>query len=85
MLTITEAAGAHMAEVLADTQEDFAIRFVLAGQNLEPQLDKPRSGDTTFDHNGRTVLILDEDVSQMLAERTLDMQETHEGPRLMLS
>jgi Fe-S cluster assembly iron-binding protein IscA len=85
MLTVTAAAGEHLAQVLGDTQEDVAIRFVLAGQNLEPKLDTPRSGDTTFDHNGRTILILDEGVSQMLAGQTLDMQETHEGPRLTLS
>jgi hypothetical protein len=37
MLTVTEAAGEHLAQVLADTQEDVAIRFVLAGQTLDMQ------------------------------------------------
>jgi hypothetical protein len=86
MLTVTQAAGAHLAQLLFenDASDDVAIRFVLVGQSLTPKLDNVRPDDVTFDHEGKTVLILDEQLSERLADRTLDTTETNDGLRLNL-
>ena len=82
MLTVTEAASAHLAQMLKqqDAPEDIAVRFVCEEQGIALQPDSERAGDTTFPHDGRTVLVLDAQVSELLAEDTLDL----EGAKLAL-
>jgi hypothetical protein len=86
MFMMTETAGEYLIAVLddANASEETAIRFVLEGNTLTPKLDNTRPGDATFDHEGRRVLVLDEQVSQVLAESTLDVQTTEDGPKLVL-
>jgi hypothetical protein len=86
MLMISETAGEYLTAILdnANAAEETAVRFVLEGNTLTPQLDNARPGDATFDHDGRQILVLDEQVSQVLADSTLDVQATDEGPRLVL-
>jgi hypothetical protein len=83
---ITEMAGEYLTALLENTNasEEAAIRFVLEGSTLTPKLDSARPGDDTFDHDGRKILVLDAQVSQALAESTLDVQATDEGPKLVL-
>lgn len=78
MLTVTEAAGAHLAQLLAQhgLPDDVAVRLVSEGQGIALQQDSERAGDTTFQHEDRTVLLLDADVSQLLDENTLDLEGT---------
>jgi len=82
MLTVTEAAGARLAQILA--QEDFpdevAIRLVREERGIGMQPDSERPGDATFEHDGRLVLLLDEQTSQLLVDDTLDV----EGAKLTL-
>ncbi len=87
MLTLTEAAGGYLNKVLEEAKvpADTAVRLVVESDGLTSALDTPRPGDTAFDHEGRKVLLLDERASQLLAERTLDVQPTDEGPRLGIS
>jgi len=82
MLTVTEAASARLAEILKQEEfpEEAAIRFVREAGGLRLQSDNERPGDTTFQHEGRTVLLLDEQVSELLADETLDV----DGPKLAL-
>ena len=84
MLAITESAGAHLAQLLAENNaaDDVAIRFLFIGETLTPKLDRVRPGDVTFDHEGRTVLVLDEPLSEELAGNTLDVNESQDGLRL---
>jgi Fe-S cluster assembly iron-binding protein IscA len=86
MFTITDAAGAHLTTMLenANASEETAIRFVLEGSTLTPKLDSARPGDTTFDHEDRTVLVLEAQVSDTLGNATLDVQPTDEGSKLVL-
>ena len=86
MFTITEAAGEYLTALLdnADASEEAAIRFVLEGNTLMPKLDHAQPGDATFDHDGRMVLMLDGQVSQILTDSTLDVRATDEGPKLIL-
>lgn len=87
MLTVTEPAVAHLADMLveAEAPDDVAIRFVIQEQGLALGLDNERPGDATYAHGERTVLLLDEQVTQLLADKTLDVEDTAEGPRLALS
>ena len=86
MLMLTEMAGEYLTALLENTRasEEAAIRFVLDGSTLTPKLDSARPGDDTFDYEGRKVLVLDAQVSEALAESTLDVQATDEGPKLVL-
>jgi hypothetical protein len=82
MLTVTEAASARLAEILGQEglPEDTAIRLVDEGQGIGMQPDSKRPGDATFQHEGRTVLLLGAQISELLSDDTLDV----EGARLTL-
>ena len=86
MLTLTDAAALHLTELLttAEAPEDVAVRFVRSGQGLAMQMDNERPGDDTFAHEGRTVLLLETEVSEALTDRTLDVEDSVEGLRLAL-
>jgi Fe-S cluster assembly iron-binding protein IscA len=87
MLTMTETAGAHLVDLLgeAEVPEDVAIRFVIESEELTLRLDKERPGDESFSHEGKTVLLVDEEMSTMLSEKTLDIEPSDEGPKLTLA
>jgi hypothetical protein len=86
MFTMTETAGEYLTALLdnANAAEETAIRLVLDDKTLTPKLDNARPGDATFDHEGRTVLVLDAQVKQVLGESMLDVRATEEGPTLVL-
>jgi hypothetical protein len=86
MLMLTETAGEYLTTILENTNAsaETAVRFVLEGNTLTPKLDNAHPGDETFDHDGRRVLVLDAQVSQVLADSTLDVQATDDGPKLVL-
>jgi hypothetical protein len=83
MLTLTEDAGALLAEILNQegVSQDVAIRLVYEGEGLAMQADNERPGDESFKHEGRTVLVIDQQISELLTDNTLDA----DGDRLMLS
>ncbi len=84
MLTITEQAGARLVQLLGESANQSVIRIVRRKRRLKLRRDHARADDATFAHAGRVVLVLDEQVSQSLAARTLDIRETDTGPRLRL-
>ena len=88
MFTITEAAGAHLAEMLAEKEtpenENAVIRISRKKDGLSLMLGQAGPDDTTFAHDGVTVLVIDEELSQALANNTLDMQMTENGTALQL-
>ena len=51
---------------------------------MKLRLDKVRPDDATFDHAGRTVLMFNEQISELLADKRLDVEDTDEGPKLTL-
>ena len=86
MFTITDAAGEYLTALLdnTDAPEDAAIRFVFEGDTLTPKLDSARPGDATFDHEDRTILVLDAEVLDALGAGTLDVRPTNDGPELVV-
>jgi len=87
MLTLTQAAGEHLSKLLdeSDANDEAAVRLVAREQGLALAADQPRPEDTTFEHDGKTVLILDQQVAEALADRTLDVQDTENGKALSIS
>lgn len=86
MLQVTDAATEHLNKLLGDSgaPDEAAIRVVVEERGLTLRLDNVRPGDSSFEHDGKTVLVLDEQVSQMLDDKTMDIEETGEGPRLAI-
>lgn len=82
MLNVTQAATERLAEILEsrETEEGTAVRFVHDGQSVGLREDNKREGDQEFEHDGRTVLLLDSQMSDLLANHTLDV----DGSQLML-
>ena len=84
MFTLTETAGAHLAELLAGAEapEDVFVRLEQEEDGLGLRFDNALSGDNKFAHKDRTVLVLDDELCQLLADNTLDVEDTDDGPRL---
>jgi Fe-S cluster assembly iron-binding protein IscA len=86
MLTVTESACAHLAEMLdeANAPGGAAARFVVGTEGLSLAMDAKKEGDHTFEHGDRTVLLVAPDVSELLTDKTLDLKTTDKGPALTL-
>lgn len=87
MLTLTKAAAGHLISLLdgANAPENVAARIQTDGGGLALTFDQQRPEDDTIKHEGRTVLVLDEQASTLLAAGTLDVKDTEAGPQLILS
>ena len=55
--------------------EHVAVRFVCEEQEIALWQDGERAGDTTFQREGRMVLLLDARVSELPAAHTLDLED----------
>jgi len=75
VLTVTEAASANLAQMIKQqgAPEDIAVRFVYEGHGVASHRDSQRAGDTASQHEARTVLLLDAQVSKLLAADRLDL------------
>ena len=87
MLTVTDAAAEFLFSLLEETEAaDHVVARIQPGENgLGLIFDQLQAEDTTFEHNGRTVLGFDERISNALTNNTLDVNDTGEGPKLALS
>jgi Fe-S cluster assembly iron-binding protein IscA len=85
MLTVTEQAAAHLDQILSSkhSEQGFAIRFLFEKGKVKLVLDEKRPDDITFEHDDRTVLVMNPRVSRLLQQKTLDVQEKR-FPRLAL-
>ncbi len=86
MLTLTYAASEHLALTLAEAEapDDAVIRFVADDDEIGFAIDTVQPGDATFDHAEKTVLAIDELVSESLANKELDVDVTGDQPELTL-
>jgi hypothetical protein len=87
MLEMTPTAGEFLYAVLerAQAPAEAAIRLEIDGETLTSRIDHPRPGDTTLEHEGRNVLVLDERVAELLDGINLDLQPGDEGDSLVLA
>ena len=75
MLAVTEDAVALLTRSL-DREgflEGVATRRALERQEITLQPNSERPGDATFQHEDRTVLLLDEQTSRLFIKNTLDV------------
>ena len=88
MLTVTEAAGAHLADMLAEVKtpenKNAVIRVSQSKDGLGLTLGQADPEDTTFAHEGVTILVIDKELSQTLDNKTLDVETTENGTALHL-
>lgn len=87
MFTLSEAAGQLLKEMLvgADAPEDAVLRIVTEeDEGLALTMDQAAPEDKTFVYEGRVVLVFNEELDQLLDERTLELEQTAEGPQLSL-
>ncbi len=86
MLTVTYTAGEHIAYMLCEheARDDVVLRIKWMKGGVEMQPDKMRPGDETFDHNGKVVLVLDQQNSQLLGNKTIDLMTDDDGSYLIL-
>jgi hypothetical protein len=86
MVTVTDAAGAHLARLLEQVKvpDNTAVRLLLDESHIVPQMDHARPGDTAFSYEGKTILLLDELTVQSMQDKTLDVQNSDDGPKIVL-
>jgi hypothetical protein len=85
MLTLTEGAVRVLEDVLdRDEVGDRAVRIVAGRNGWFLRLDCEDPDDYTFEHEGRTILLLAPSVAAVLEEKTLDVQGTEESRALRL-
>ena len=86
MLTVTDPACQHLAKLLEDAEapENAAARFVAGEEGLALQVDEPKQDDQEHQHQGKTVLLIDPEMAELLQDKTLDVRETEEGTALEL-
>ena len=86
MFSMTEAAGARLAGFLErdEAPEDAVLRLEREEGELTLRHGHAHPGDSTLAHEGRTVLVVHDELYQELADNTLDVEDTDEGPRFHL-
>lgn len=84
MLAMTDAAAGALKMLLAkETEEDDPrIRFGFVEGELKLGYDKERPGDTTVEHNGEPLVVMDSSTSDRLYDRKLDLADG--GDKLVL-
>lgn len=87
MLQLTDRAGALLKEIQAQQEEagEKVLRLVNRGDQYELAFDTAKEDDHVFQREGTDVLLVGPDVAELLADATIDAQDTPEGPRLTLS
>lgn len=81
---MTKADGDRLSQILDDEkcEPGVAVRFVLDEGKIAMSLDRKGPDDKSLAHDGRTVLLLDEEVSPLLADTRLDVDPVNS--KLML-
>jgi len=87
MLEVSERAREELKKALdANTSDpEQGLRLTVTGvDQLGLGIDVERPGDQIYEHEGAKVLMVDSNMAEMVSELSLDIQETEEGPKLMI-
>ena len=84
MLQITPTAGQHLVKMLSAAQAPagVAVRLYIQYDDVAMAIDEMFDGDASYDFEGRTVLVMDAKMSQLLDRRRLEIEQTEKGPQL---
>ncbi|MCH7689033.1 MAG: hypothetical protein IH899_20550 [Planctomycetes bacterium] len=74
MFTVSHAASELLAQMLSndESSDDAVFRLVVKNDEIGLEIDTVQPGDSTFTHDERIVLVIDEEVSESVADITLD-------------
>ena len=86
MLVLSYEASEYFALMLAQSEAPDAavIRLVAKDDEIGFAIDAARPGDETFAHAEKTVLAIDEQISELLANKKLVVEFTGDEPELRL-
>lgn len=86
MLTVTDAAVEQLKQITVDaTDEDVRpLRVFRSGEGLALGRDEAKPEDQKVEAEGQTLLVFDDEISDLLADRTLDVRDTDEGAVLVV-
>lgn len=86
MIHVTERAREMFKEALDQITEapSLVLRLGPTGSGLGVFPDTPRDEDEVIEHDGQAVLLIDPEVSEALAGKTVDVEDHTEGSRFVL-
>ena len=86
MLRVTTAALGRLSDKLSrkSTTADGVLRFSRRERGWKLRLDGASPADEAFVHEGKKVLVLDQETSKAMSSKLLDVMHTDSGPRLKL-
>ena len=86
MIQVTERARETFKNKLEDLIERPGVMLRLActdsGLGIFP--DTPKDDDQIIEHDGRAVLLIDQEVCETLADTTIDVEEHADGARVVV-
>ena len=88
MLTVTESAKQLLKKTLRSHSDDpeAGLRLSMdSGGQLEMVIDSEAEGDQVVEHEGAKVLLVAPELAPALEGVTLDIQDTADGPKLVIS
>jgi len=86
MLQLTDSAATLLREIQAQQEEaEKILRLVNRGDQFELAFDTAKEDDHVYQSEGTDVLLVEPAVAELLADATIDAQDTPEGPRLTLT
>ena len=86
MIQVTERARETFKNKLEDLIErpGVMLRIGSTDSGLEIFPDTLKDADQIIEHDGRAVLLLDQEVSEMLADTTIDVEEHADGVQVVV-
>ncbi len=87
MFTLSDTASEYFTLMLAhpNAPDDAVIRLVAKDGGFGLVIGTIQPGDETFAHAEKTVLAIDEQISELLTNKKLDVDATGDQPELRLT
>jgi Fe-S cluster assembly iron-binding protein IscA len=86
MVHVTERAREMFKDQLDQASDgpDLALRIGTIESGLAVFPDTRQDDDQIIEHHGKTILVFDREVSEVLSGRTIDVEEHSDGAHLVL-
>ncbi len=86
MLTVSHAKSDLLAQMLSndESSDDAVFRLVVKNHEIKLEIGTVQPGDSTFTHDEKVVLVIDEEVSESVADITLDALVESDSSDLVL-
>ena len=88
MIGVSERAKEELKKMLSDQTDNplAGLRLGVAGQNtLSLGMDVEAPGDVVVEHEGSKVLMVEQELADRLQGISLDVEDTPEGAKLVIS